>query len=53
MLCTDGLSNYVDANEIKELLSKDCDGDYSKQLVDLANDNGGGDNITAAVIINI
>lgn len=53
LLCTDGLSNYVDANELKEFLSKDQDGDYSKQLVDLANDNGGGDNITAAVIINI
>lgn len=52
LLCTDGLSNFVDANDIKGILIKDGSGDYSKQLVDLANDNGGGDNITAVVIQN-
>lgn len=52
LLCTDGLSNFVDANDIKGILIKDGSDDYSKQLVDLANDNGGGDNITAVVIQN-
>ncbi len=52
LLCTDGLSNFVDANDIRGILIKDGSDDYSKQLVDLANDNGGGDNITAVVIQN-
>ena len=52
VLCTDGLSNYVDAEDIKKILLSESSDDYSKLLIDLANNNGGGDNITAVVILN-
>ena len=51
LLCSDGLTNFVSDEQISEIL-KDaplCDG--PQKLVDLANKNGGGDNITAVVIL--
>lgn len=51
LLCTDGLTNFVDLDNIGSVLSGDFE-DKSKELVDLANKNGGGDNITAVVIEN-
>lgn len=51
LLCTDGLTNFVDVARISELL--DSDGDCAESLVSAANANGGGDNVTAVVIENI
>lgn len=53
LLCTDGLSNFVDNNAIIGVLSDDSVADPAEGLVSLANSNGGGDNITAVVIKNI
>jgi protein phosphatase len=52
LICTDGLSNYVSAEDIADLFSKEGIEDIAKTLVDVANSNGGGDNITAVVIEN-
>lgn len=51
LLCSDGLTNFVSDEQISGIL-KDaplCDG--PQKLVDLANKNGGGDNITAVVVL--
>ncbi len=50
MLCTDGLTNMVDDADIEKVLAMDeelqskCD-----MLIDLANENGGLDNITILI----
>ena len=52
LLCSDGLSGVVQANEMKSIFDKyksaDC---IAKALIDKAYENGGSDNITAVVII--
>lgn len=50
LLCTDGLTNYVDAEVIKNIIESNPLEDVAQLLVDEANKNGGGDNITALVI---
>ncbi len=50
MLCTDGLTNYVDSNEICELISDVNFDEYAERLVERANNNGGGDNVTVVAI---
>ncbi len=50
LLCTDGLTNFVNSDTITSVLSGEYE-DASKELVDIANKNGGGDNITAVVIM--
>lgn len=51
LLCTDGLVNMVRDKEIKEFFQKnDSAAEITGKLVDLANDNGGKDNITVVVI---
>lgn len=50
LMCSDGLTNYVTSDDILQLTS---DGDYYKyadKLVNLANQNGGGDNITVVAV---
>ncbi len=51
LVCSDGLTNMLDDSEIFEILNnvKDLDG-AAKILVDKANEAGGYDNITAAVM---
>ncbi len=50
LLCTDGLSNYVDENEIQfEASGGEFEG-LTSRLIDLANSRGGTDNITVAAI---
>ena len=49
LLCTDGLTNFVPEEEILRIL-RDTAEDPAKRLVEEANANGGGDNITAVVI---
>ena len=47
--CSDGLSNFVDDQEILALVEEGGD-EAVERLVDLANDRGGDDNITVAMI---
>ena len=51
MMCSDGLSNMVPAEEIYQTVSA-CEGAQNKAqcLVDKANENGGKDNIAVIVI---
>ena len=49
LLCSDGLTNYASDEEISRILAQGSD-DAAKQLISLANKNGGGDNITAVII---
>ncbi len=47
ILCSDGLSGQVRSNEIAEIVTTSADlVDVCKRLIDLANENGGPDNIT-------
>lgn len=51
LLCTDGLSNMISENEIKEIILNSENIIIAPQnLVNRANDNGGIDNITAVVL---
>lgn len=50
LLCTDGLSNFVDNSKILELCNSNDKYLLADNLVDEANKNGGGDNITVVTI---
>jgi protein phosphatase len=57
LLCTDGLTNFLDNETIRKIVaddSKNIDqltlGLKVRKLIDTANENGGADNITAALI---
>lgn len=50
LLCTDGLSNFVDNSKILELCNTENKYNFADILVDEANKNGGGDNITVVTI---
>ncbi len=52
IICSDGLTNLVDQETIYEMASKNIE-QATKDLVNLANDRGGYDNITVVVIKNI
>lgn len=49
LACTDGLVNFVSDETIKNVLSENNLQDCPKILVDLANENGGRDNITVVL----
>ena len=51
MLCSDGISEYVQENEVGEVLVKQpSPARAAQKLVDLALERGGGDNATAIVV---
>lgn len=50
LICTDGLTNYVSEKEIISLTSDGKFNDFAERLVDKANENGGGDNITVVTL---
>lgn len=50
LLCTDGLTNYVTDFEIHETVLMGRNADFAGTLVDLANEHGGGDNITVVAV---
>lgn len=50
LLCSDGLTNMVPDNVIERVLSRNSAETVCKKLIDLANKNGGIDNITVAII---
>ena len=52
IMCSDGLSNMVDQQTIYEMASKNIE-QGTKDLVQLAKDRGGYDNITVVIIKNI
>ena len=49
LLCSDGLSNLVEDNELLDMLHQNTFQDAAKRLVDLANRRGGDDNITCVI----
>ena len=52
MICTDGLTNFVDPETLNSTFKESDFGDFADKLVEIANDNGGGDNITVVAIAN-
>ena len=52
ILCTDGLTNFVGTDDIINLTNDGSYYEYADRLVNLANQNGGGDNITVVTVIN-
>lgn len=50
LICTDGLTNYVSDEQIVESVKNTGCFEYAEKLVGLANENGGGDNITVVSI---
>lgn len=50
IMCTDGLTNYVEADDIYNATRDNRYYEFADRLVDLANENGGGDNITVVAI---
>ena len=50
LLCTDGLSNYLDDNEILSVFKNTDISSVPETLVERANQNGGGDNITVVTL---
>lgn len=52
LICTDGLTNYIDAEQIYRLSGTMNAESLTEKLVMLAKDCGGGDNITVVIIEN-
>lgn len=50
LICTDGLTNFVSDDDIIAATSDGKYFEYAERLVELANSNGGGDNITVVSI---
>ena len=50
LICTDGLTNYVTESEICDITSENNYYEYAEKLVNRANSNGGGDNITVVTL---
>ncbi len=50
ILCTDGLTNFVKPEDMINLTNDGCYYEYADRLVNLANSNGGGDNITVVIV---
>ena len=49
LLCSDGMSNYVEHGELERIVAMTWYRQLPQQLVQLANDRGGDDNITVVV----
>lgn len=52
LLCSDGLSNLVEANEIRDIVATNDLEPSCRHLIDIANERGGDDNITV-VLVNV
>ncbi len=51
LLCSDGLSNYVENRELEHILATTWFRRAPQQLVDLANQRGGDDNVTVVAVM--
>jgi protein phosphatase len=49
LLCSDGMSNYIEHGELERIVAMTWYRRLPQQLIDLANDRGGDDNITVVV----
>ncbi|WOC31037.1 MULTISPECIES: Stp1/IreP family PP2C-type Ser/Thr phosphatase [Caproicibacterium] len=52
VLCTDGLSNYVETEELFAFSQQYAGQELAQKLIERAKDGGGSDNITVAIIEN-
>jgi len=52
LICTDGLTNFASTEEIEKNLLEHNFYEYPQKLIDVANSNGGGDNITIVMLSN-
>jgi serine/threonine protein phosphatase PrpC len=50
LVCSDGLSNFVEADELARLMTSTFYSRVPETLVDLANERGGDDNITVVLV---
>lgn len=50
LMCTDGLTNYIETDDIYNITSMGKYCELADKLVELANNNGGGDNITVVIV---
>jgi len=50
ILCTDGLTNYVETDDIYAVTQAHSAAEYAERLVALANLGGGGDNVTVVTL---
>jgi serine/threonine protein phosphatase PrpC/CRP-like cAMP-binding protein len=50
LLCTDGLHGYLEESELPELFEETPEDALTQRLIDVANERGGKDNITAVVV---
>jgi protein phosphatase len=50
ILCSDGLSNYLEEDDFADVMSRQLYSDAPRVLIDLANARGGDDNITVVII---
>ena len=50
ILCSDGLTNFIKTSDILSLTGDGCYYKFADRLVNLANQNGGGDNITVVTV---
>ncbi|MBF7095854.1 Stp1/IreP family PP2C-type Ser/Thr phosphatase [Alkalibacter mobilis] len=49
LICSDGLTNYVEEDKISEIVLEYDPQEAVNKLIETANENGGGDNITAII----
>lgn len=50
IICTDGLTNYVETDDIYNATRDNHYYEFADRLINLANENGGGDNITVVAL---
>jgi len=50
LLCSDGLSNLIDAGELRDALTHTDIDKVPEMLIELANSRGGDDNITVVAV---
>ena len=49
LLCSDGLTRHVEEDEILDVVTHQAPSEAARQLVDLANQRGGMDNISVVI----
>ena len=51
MMCSDGLSNMIDDDDMKDIINQGNElSDIAQSLIDTANRNGGKDNISVILV---